>query len=171
MMLLEVQPPGGFSGTFRVPSSKPETQRAILTGALADGRSRVVNDLRCRETETMKDACRALGAVITESDGELRIAGVGNAPRYQKRVIDAAGSALVFRTMAAVSSVQPSAVVITGDDTLRRRVMSPLFDALRALGADIESICEPGTAPIVNWGGGLRGGTCRLPGNVSSQFI
>jgi 3-phosphoshikimate 1-carboxyvinyltransferase len=86
-------------------------------------------------------------------------------------VIRADGSGLVFRTMAALASVHPSPVVVTGDETLCTRVMAPLLDALRDLGADIESICREGYAPVVNWGRGLRGGKCRLPGDVSSQFV
>jgi len=170
-MLLKVTPISTFSGTFRIPSSKPETQRAILTATLAEGTSRVFNDLRCDETETMKKACRTIGGEIVEHDDHLEIHGIGRSPAYGNRIIDAAGSGLVFRTLAALSSVSRSPVVITGDATLCNRVMAPLLDTLRTLGADIQSICKEGNAPIVNWGRPLRGGKCRLPGNVSSQFI
>jgi 3-phosphoshikimate 1-carboxyvinyltransferase len=170
-MLLKVTPISSFSGTFRVPSSKPETQRAILTATLADGTSRIFDDLRCDETETMKKACRTIGAEIIEHSDHLEVHGVGRSPKYGNRVIDAAGSGLVFRTFAALSSALPSPVVITGDATLCSRVMVPLFEALRDLGADLQSICKEGNAPIVNWGRWLQGGKCRLPGNVSSQFI
>lgn len=170
-MLLKVNPLKSFAGTFLIPASKPETQRAILVNTLADGTARLMNDLRCDETETMKQACRALGAEIVERDDHLEIHGVGKSPRYNNRVINTGGSGFVFRTMTALSSVQSSPVVVTGDRTLCNRVMAPLFHALRELGADIESICNGSYAPIVNWGGGLSGGKCRLPGDVSSQFI
>lgn len=171
-MLLRVEPIENFAGTFRVPASKPETQRAILASTLAEGRSRIVNDLRCEETETMKRACRALGAEIVEHDGYLDITGAGGSLKNDSRTtIRADGSALVFRTMAALTSVFPSPAVVTGDETLCNRPMSPLLNALGDLGADIESICREGNAPIVNWGSRLAGGTCRLPGDVSSQFI
>ncbi|MER7668276.1 3-phosphoshikimate 1-carboxyvinyltransferase [Kitasatospora sp. NPDC096128] len=170
-MLLKVDPIDSFSGTFCVPSSKPETQRAILTGTLAEGTSRVYNDLRCAETETMKNACRALGAEITEHDGFLEIRGIGGTLPSVRRVIQSHGSGLVFRVMTALASALPTPVVVAADATLRKRVMEPLFHALRELGADIESIVDEDKAPVVNWGGGLKGGTCRLPGDISSQFI
>jgi 3-phosphoshikimate 1-carboxyvinyltransferase len=170
-MLLKVDPVDSFSGTFRVPSSKPETQRAILVGTLAEGTSRVYNDLRCDETETMKDACRAFGAEITEHDGYLEIRGVGGTLPEIRRVVRARGSGLVFRVVTALAAVLPSPVVVTGDATLCKRVMEPLLQALRELGADVESIVGEDKAPVVSWGGGLAGGTCRLPGDVSSQFI
>jgi len=170
-MLLKVDPVDSFTGTFRVPSSKPETQRAILTGTLAEGTSQVFNDLRCAETETMKEACRALGAKITEYDGFLEIEGIGGSLPHIRRVIQAHGSGLVFRIVTALASALPSPVVVTGDATLRNRVMEPLLAALRELGADIESIVAENKAPVVNWGLGLKGGTCHLPGDISSQFI
>jgi 3-phosphoshikimate 1-carboxyvinyltransferase len=170
-MLLKVHPIRSFSGTFRVPSSKPETQRAILTSVLADGTSRIFNDLRCDETEMMKRACRMIGAEIVEHDNHLEVHGVGTSPKYRNSVIDAIGSGLVFRTFTALSCVLQSPVVVSGDARLCNRVMAPLFEALRELGADLQSICKDGHAPIVNWGRRLRGGKCRLPGNVSSQFI
>jgi 3-phosphoshikimate 1-carboxyvinyltransferase len=169
--LLRVEPLQVFSGTFRTPASKPETQRAILASSLAGGVSRIFNDLRCDETRTMKDACRAFGADITEHDGHLEIKGVGGVLQHNEQVIRADGSAFVFRTAAALASACSSPVVVTGDGTIRRRVMYPLFDALRDLGADIETIFQEGHAPIVSWGRGLKGGACRLPGDVSSQFI
>ena len=80
-MLLRVDPVESFSGDFRVPPSKPETQRAILAGTLAEGVSRVFNDLRADETETMKRACRTLGAEIIEHDEYLEIRGSGRSFR------------------------------------------------------------------------------------------
>src|SRR6185437_11151774 len=170
-MLLAVDPIDSFSGTFRVPSSKPETQRAILVGTLAGGTSHIYNDLRCDETETMKNACRAFGAKITDHDGFLEIKGTGGALPDIRRVIQSRGSGLVFRVVTALASALPSPVVVTADANMRKRVMEPLLQALRELGADIESIVNANKAPVVNWGGGLRGGTCRLPGDISSQFI
>jgi 3-phosphoshikimate 1-carboxyvinyltransferase len=167
---LLVQPLDSFSGAYRVPSSKPETQRAVLTGSLAAGQTRVFNDLRCEETETMKRACRAIGAQITEQDGHLVLSG-GPGAAHRGRVVDAAGSGLVLRTLTAVTSAGAAPVILTGNERLRQRVIEPLLVALRELGAEIESIGSDTGVPLVNWGRGLRGGSCRLPGDVSSQFV
>jgi 3-phosphoshikimate 1-carboxyvinyltransferase len=169
--LLRVEPIRSLAGHALIPSSKPETQRALLAATLASGRSVLHNDLRCVETRTMKEACRAVGAVITEHEDRVEIDGVGRSLRPSQRVIDALGSGLVFRTFAALTCFATSPAIITGDTILRGRVMKPLFDALATLGARIECIGEAGKAPVVNWGGGLRGGRCVLPGNVSSQFV
>lgn len=169
--LLNVAPVRTLAGRAVIPSSKPETQRAILTAALAEGRSVLHNDLRCLETQAMKNACRAVGAIIDEKPDRLEIQGVGRELRLGQRPIDAIGSGLVFRTFAALTSFSRTPAVITGDTILRGRVMKPLFDALDQLGARIDCLGDEGKAPIVNWGGGLRGGRCMVPGNISSQFV
>jgi 3-phosphoshikimate 1-carboxyvinyltransferase len=172
-MLLKVTPlsVSDYSGVFTVPSSKPETQRAILAATLAKGVSHISNDLRCLETETMKTACRSIGAIIQEKGDSLEIQGIGGHLSHGNRVIDALGSGLVFRVFTALTCFVPSATVVTGDVILRNRIMQPLFSALEQLGAHINCVGDEGCAPIVNWGGGLKGGRCEVPGNVSSQFI
>ncbi|WP_125778583.1 3-phosphoshikimate 1-carboxyvinyltransferase [Pseudoalteromonas rubra] len=170
-MLLQVKPTATLGDVATIPSSKPETQRAILAATLAEGTSVVRNDLRCLETTTMKEACRTIGAIIEEKDGYLEIQGVGSNFAGNKRVIDALGSGLVFRVFTAITSFGDTPEVLTGDAILRGRVMAPLFDALAQLGANISCVADEGKAPVVNWGGGFKGGRCVIPGNVSSQFI
>jgi 3-phosphoshikimate 1-carboxyvinyltransferase len=171
MKRLKVFPATKIKGEFIIPASKPETQRAILIATLAAGTSIIKNDLRCSETTTMKLACKAIGATIIEHPDHLEITGVGGCMQIPSTVIDCKGSGLVFRVFTALASFIPAPVVISGDNILCSRVMKPLFDALRKLGASIENICGPDTAPVINRGVPLRGGVCHLPGNISSQFI
>jgi len=65
-----------LGGRARIPSSKPETQRAVIAATLTRGSSRIYNDLRCSEADTMKAACRAVGAGIHEHDGFLEVHGM-----------------------------------------------------------------------------------------------
>ena len=167
---LKVFPTASIGNIATIPSSKPETQRAIIAASLASGASYIYNDLRCLETETMKKACRSIGAVIEEQPGRLVVTGTGGLIKPEKKVIDALGSGLVFRVFAALTCFTTTPAVITGDDVLRGRVMEPLFVALEGLGAHISCINHSGKAPIVNWGG-YQGGECTIEGNISSQFI
>ncbi|MEO5377997.1 MAG: 3-phosphoshikimate 1-carboxyvinyltransferase [Magnetococcus sp. DMHC-6] len=170
-MYLKITPNAKPTGKLNVPSSKPETQRAIFIASLAHGVSLVKNDLRCVESETMKVACRHLGAKIIEHPNHLEIHGIGHRFNLQSQIIHAKGSGLVFRIFTALASFINGPVIITGDATLRNRVMSPLFDGLRMLGASVECIADENKAPVVNWGNTLTGSSCTFPGNISSQFI
>jgi len=170
-MYLRVEPIKQLGTRMSVPASKPETQRAILAATLADGTSIIRNDLRCTETETMKIACRQLGARFEETGDSLFITGTGGRFASGIEVIDAKGSGLVFRTMMALSCMKTTPTILTGDATLRRRVMQPLLDGLRHLGASFTYLGDDGKAPVINWGASLSGKHCRLAGDISSQFI
>ncbi|CUI89427.1 3-phosphoshikimate 1-carboxyvinyltransferase [Achromobacter xylosoxidans] len=170
-MYLRVEPIKELGTRMNVPASKPETQRAILAATLADGTSIIRNDLRCTETETMKIACAQLGAKIEEAADALFVTGTGGRFASGIEVIDAKGSGLVFRTMMALSCMKSTPTILTGDATLRRRVMQPLLDGLRHLGANFAYLGDEGKAPVINWGASLTGRHCRLAGDISSQFI
>ena len=171
-MLLEVCPIQILEGCVNVPASKPETQRAIITASLSPKKTRILNPLYCSEVMMMRDACEAIGVTFKEEGELLEVTGIdirkSDAPQL---MINSSGSGLVFRIFTALSSFMSKPSVVTGDSILCRRVMADLFEGLRTLGADIQSICEPGKGPIINWGKPLRGGHVTLPGNISSQFI
>jgi 3-phosphoshikimate 1-carboxyvinyltransferase len=167
---LVVEPTSHIRHSAWIPSSKPETQRAILAATLARGKSIIYNDLRCLETSTMKEACRSIGAKIIEEPGRLVIYGTGGKISPEEKVIDALGSGLVFRVLTALTCFSNKPAVITGDKILRTRVMEPLLDAINTLGGNVSSINMNGKAPFVNWGG-YAGGECEIAGNISSQFI
>ena len=170
-MYMRVEPIKALGHEMKVPASKPETQRAIIAASVANGTSIIRNDLRCVETETMKVACRKLGAKIHESVDSLEIIGTGGHFSSGIHVIDAKGFGLVFRTMMALSSMRGNPTILTGDAILRRRVMKPLFDALHELGANFSYLGDEGKAPAINWGKTLDGARCALAGDISSQFV
>ena len=157
-------------GTFVIPSSKPETQRALVTAALAEGRSRIYNDLRCRETEATRNGLRSLGARIDEFDGGLDIYGVAGRPERCSDTIDCMGSGYAFRVMSVLAALTPGTITITGDSVLQKRIMSPLLEALEGIGAEIEYLGKYGCAPVRIHSAGLRNGRCVVPGHNCSQF-
>ncbi len=54
---------------------------------------------------------------------------------------------------------------------MRARPMGPSIDALRSLGVRITEDDQPGHLPVTIDADGLHGGSVRLPGDVSSQFL
>jgi 3-phosphoshikimate 1-carboxyvinyltransferase len=176
-MYLRVYPSEGLvfrtRRVFVVPSSKPETQRALLLAALANGRSEITHDLRCRETYTMRRALQSLGAVFIENKDRLTVDGVSlrNRKAGDAIVIQCEGSGLVARVFTVLGMVGQGALLITGDHILRRREMTPLFEAVQKANQSLEYLGDPYHLPVLVRGGGMRGGDYELPGDVSSQFI
>lgn len=157
-------------GVFVIPSSKPETQRALVTAALAEGRSHIYNDLRCRETEATRNGLRALGARIEEFDGRLDIHGVAGRPMCHTDTIDCMGSGYAFRVFSVLAALTPGTITITGDSVLQKRIMAPLLETLEGVGASIEYLGKYGHAPIRIDSETLRTGSCIVPGHNCSQF-
>lgn len=170
-MWLNVYPTDSLpESNLHIPSSKPETQRAIVCASLAGGKSTVYNDLRCSETSATKQAMSAIGAGIVELNDRLEIEGVDHAPKNPGHVIDCSGSGFAFRTMSVLAAATPGGMILTGNKTLRRRIMRPMFAALSTLGVQFEHISEEGKAPVVIWSDRIKGGNCTVPGNTCSQF-
>ena len=163
----------GKAVCIRVPSSKPQTQRALLTAALAGGTSTIYNDLRCRETAAMVAACEAIGARVERHADRMVVTGINGLAEAACAVtmVQAHGSGLVFRVFTALASTLKGPVAITGDTVLRRRPMGPLVASLRELGARIEYLGEEGCAPVLVSSDSLVGGVTTIAGDISSQFI
>jgi len=80
-----------------------------------------------------------------------------------------AGTAMRFST--AYFSTLSSKYILDGSSRMRERPIDILVEALRALGAEIDYLREPGYPPIEIRGGSLQGGQLAISGEVSSQYI
>jgi 3-phosphoshikimate 1-carboxyvinyltransferase len=77
-----------------------------------------------------------------------------------------------MRMVTAMSAlVKKGFTILTGDESLRKRPMQPLVDALNQLGVQCYSAKMDGTPPLIVRGGGIKGGITVIDGGVSSQFV
>lgn len=157
--------PAPITATVPVPGSKSETNRALVLAALADGPSTVTGGLDARDTRLMRDALRTLGAVIEEDGDAWRVT---PAALRGGGTIDCGLAGTVMRFVPPVAALADGEVTFDGDEQARTRPMSTLLDALRALGAEIDS--PSGGLPF-RIRGGLRGGAVQLDASGSSQFV
>ena len=126
---------------------------------------RVYNPLSAQDTHSTRDAVCALGAVVEEASDHWLVHAKRLGP--PDRAMDCGNSGTTLRLMTAQAAMMPATIDLVGDSSLSRRPNQPLLDALRALGAEVES--TQGRAPI-RVRGPLRGGDVSLPGRLSSQF-
>lgn len=165
-MRLRVRPSSTEGGVMSSPS-KSYTHRAMTLALLADGESLLRRPLLGEDTMATLDAVRAFGGSVTPGE-PLRI--VGGRLRCPEDVIDARNSGTTIRLMSGVASLLPCVTVLTGDESVRRRPMQPLIDALGMLGVRCESTRGNGLAPLLVKGPNL-GRRTEIRGDVSSQFI
>ena len=139
-----------------LPPSKSQNMRAILFASLADGKSTIVNSLVSPDTDAMIEACRSLGATITQKGKTLLIEGIGKKRKLAKTTIDAKNSGIVLRFVAAVAALFSESVTIDGDESMKeRRSCKELESCLKQLGAQVCS--HEGHVPLSIQGPMKRG--------------
>jgi 3-phosphoshikimate 1-carboxyvinyltransferase len=113
----------------------------------------------------------ALGAKIKHEGTTVQVKGL-HSFEPPENVINAENSGTTIRVMTAMSGlVRRGHTVLTGDESLRKRPMQPIIDALAQLGVEAYSTKGNGLPPLVVRGGGIKGGTTVIDGSISSQFI
>jgi len=147
----------GLVGEAAVPGDKSITHRALLLGALAEGRSRVRGALASRDCLATLACVRAVGVtVVEEEDDTLVIEGRGlRGLSRPSGALDCVRSGTTIRLLAGILAGQRFDTVLTGEPQLLRRPMARVVDPLSAMGAAIES--NRGRAPLSICGRPLRG--------------
>jgi 3-phosphoshikimate 1-carboxyvinyltransferase len=111
-----------------------------------------------------------LGAIINHEDDTLHVEGKHKF-ETPENIINVENSGTTIRIITVMSAlVKRGFTIMTGDESLRKRPMQPLIDALTQLGVCCYSSKLNGTAPLVVKGGGIKGGTAIVNGTISSQF-
>ncbi|MFF9026045.1 3-phosphoshikimate 1-carboxyvinyltransferase [Streptomyces eurythermus] len=155
----------------RVPGSKSLTNRALLLAAAAEGTSVLTAPLISDDTMAFRQALGDLGVRIRSSDddGAWQVTGLCRGPRGTGRIWCAdAGTAARF--LPPLAAAGHGDFVFTGSDQLTARPVAPLADALRRLGAEVDTGPD-GTLPLRVRAEGLDGGELEVDGSLSSQFL
>lgn len=131
-----------LAATVTVPGSKSWTNRWLALAAIATGPSTLIAPLEARDTRLMVQALRSLGHEIAEStdaDGTVRWT-VSPAARWQAPAepVDCGLAGTVLRFLVPLASLADGPVVLTGDERLGHRPLTPLLDAVRSLGMTAE---------------------------------
>jgi 3-phosphoshikimate 1-carboxyvinyltransferase len=155
--------------------------------SLCNGISRIENPLESLDTQSCADACRVLGAEITEESGDPRrwivrgrkpgpapepagAAEPGPAPEPRRIDVGNSGTTLFLALAAAALGTAP--LTFTGDKQIARRSAGPLLDALEALGIRVDS--NGGCTPITvrgPWRGGGVSISCPTSQYLSALLI
>jgi 3-phosphoshikimate 1-carboxyvinyltransferase len=155
-------------GTVTAPPSKSFTHRAMILGALTRSEFVLKNPLVSEDTKATLDALHSLGTDIFLSSGRLTIH--CEELKSVEPLIDSRNSGTTMRLMAGVASLLPEETTFTGDESLRRRPMAGLMDALGQLGARHTYVGREGYPPL-KVSGPITGSSARVAGGTSSQFV
>ena len=160
----------GLDARVRVPGSKSVTNRALLLAGLATGRSVLHGALDADDANAFAGGLRSLGVVVERQGDDLVVDGAGGRFPAAEADVFCAEAGTAARFLLAAAAAGEGVYRFDAAPQLRRRPLGLLLQALRAQGART----EPGDAaglPLTLLARGLAGGSLRLPGDTSSQFI
>ncbi|MCS7102758.1 MAG: 3-phosphoshikimate 1-carboxyvinyltransferase, partial [Candidatus Korarchaeum sp.] len=167
--------PSVIEGSLHAPPSKSYSHRALAISLLCEQRSEIERVSSARDVLATLNAISMMGAELEleESSSVLRASvDPPERPEAPDDVIDCRGSGTTIRFFAAISTLTKDGyTVLTGNESLRRRPMGPIIEAISRLGGHAISTRMNGLPPLVVRGGGLRGGYVELDGSISSQFF
>ena len=156
-----------LNGKIICPSNKSYTHRAIFLAALSDGKSIVKKILHSNDTVATISACRGFGVEVEEVENNVTIKNkIGET--VQSSIINAENSGTTIRIAIAIAALSGGNTTLTGDDSLKKRPMQPILDALERMGVKTES--DEGRPPI-HINGKIQGKEISINGDISSQFI
>jgi 3-phosphoshikimate 1-carboxyvinyltransferase len=156
-----------ISGEIVCPSNKSYSHRAIFLSSLAGNNSKVNNVLLSSDTLATIEACKKFGAEIEINDSSVIVKNPINLG-INVPEINTENSGTTIRIASGIASLFSNEIILTGDESLQKRPMQPLLDALSSIGAQCSS--TDGKPPITIKGK-IKGGNVTIPGNFSSQFI
>jgi 3-phosphoshikimate 1-carboxyvinyltransferase len=155
-------------GTVTLPGSKSHTNRALVLAALSGGPSTVHRPLRSRDTLLMADGLRAMGVEVGDGpDGAWQVQ-----PQRLRggSAVDVGNAGTVLRFLPPVAALAEGSVAFDGDPRARERPVGQVLEALRGLGAGVDSAGDH--LPFVVHGRGwLQGGRITIDASRSSQFV
>ena len=163
--------PEGFrlDAAVRVPGSKSLTNRALVVGALAAGRTLLRGALWGDDSEACALGLRAAG-ISVEADppsGEIAIEGRGAGPPAARAEVDVRLSGTTARFLCPYLALGRGEYRVDGTPRMRQRPMGAVVDALRAQGVRVDG--GPNLPLTIHGEGGLAGGELEIAGDETSQ--
>lgn len=133
-------PARALAGETTVPGDKSIGHRAVIFGAISDGRVRVRGLSGGEDNRRTVGVFRALGVPIRDvGPGELEIDGVGlDGLRAATGDLDCGNSGTSIRLLSGLLAGQSFRSRLVGDEYLHARPMKRVAEPLRQMGASIE---------------------------------
>tara|TARA_B100000315_G_scaffold260928_1_gene327582 strand:+ start:19204 stop:20973 length:1770 start_codon:yes stop_codon:yes gene_type:complete len=168
--MIEVVPLKKLDSEISVLGSKYIANRVLILTALAEGTSMIKNVPENDDIDAAIEALKKFGVDIKKENGVLEINGTNGKISAPNDEIDVKDSGTLMRFITGFASIANGKSTITGSERIQQRPILDLLKSLNDLGVDCNSV-NNGFPPIEIKGGTLNGGTTKIKGNVSSQFI
>ena len=172
-----------LTGHITVPGSKSHTIRALILAAMADGTSHISNPLPSNDCLSTAAAVRKVGADVDFGDNQTSgaasvwtVKGAGAGLHLPADQIDVGNSGSLMYFLCPVLSTLPGQCTFTGDESICRRPVNHLIDALCQFGAKGRSLNKgpdgsEGTTPPFTFCGPIDVNKTLVTEGALSQYI
>ncbi len=128
-----------LQGAISVPGDKSISHRALILGALAEGRTEINGLLKSEDILCTVQALQSLGVNIRKENGKWSVIGAGLGGFVQPdRELDFGNSGTGARLMMGVIAGHALRATFTGDASLRKRPMGRVLDPLKKMGLEVQ---------------------------------
>lgn len=172
---------GPLLATVLVPGSKSVSNRVLVCAALAEGESHLSNLAPGDDTTAMLECVAQLGAgvLLGPDPDSATVVGTCGELRPGPLALHTRLAGTTSRFVTALAALGAGPYTIDGEPPLRTRPMTPLHDALVALGAGVTPgegwghlpVTVAGPPATTAAGGTPHRGVVAIRGDVSSQYI
>jgi len=139
----------GVNGVLQPAGDKSIGHRAVLLAALARGRSEIRGLPDGEDVARTRRAMGQMGVGFDAADGVWTVHGHGLRGLHPPAGdLDCGNSGTTMRLLCGVLAAQPFPARLVGDESLSRRPMRRVADALGAMGARIECAGDAGRPPL-----------------------
>ena len=170
-----------LSGHITVPGSKSHTIRALILAAMAEGTSHISNPLPSNDCLSTAAAVKKVGAQVdfgdaAGSEAVWTVKGAGTGLHLPDEAIDVGNSGSLMYFLCPVLSTLKGECTFTGDESICRRPVNHLIDALCQFGANGRSLNQgpdgaPGTTPPFSFCGPIDVNKKLVTEGALSQYI
>ncbi|GIN88057.1 3-phosphoshikimate 1-carboxyvinyltransferase [Heyndrickxia sporothermodurans] len=154
----------GLIGTITVPGDKSISHRAVMLGAIANGKTIIEGFLPGEDCESTISCFRQLGVHIIQDGDYVEIEGRGLEDLIEpEAVLEVGNSGTTIRLLAGILAGLPFYSCLQGDSSIAKRPMNRIVDPLRLMGAKIDGRKSGSYTPISIKGGNLESIDYQLP--------
>jgi 3-phosphoshikimate 1-carboxyvinyltransferase len=162
-----------FCAAIAPPGSKSLTNRALVLGAMAEGRSVLTNVLIADDTRVMVDGLQQLGfdLSVDEASATVSVAGQNGTIPSPVAQLFCGNSGTTIRFLTALCALGNGEYCLDGAPRMRQRPIGTLIELLRRLGVRVGYLGEEGYPPVCVQAHGLPGGLIHSGSAQSSQYL
>ncbi|WP_273731118.1 3-phosphoshikimate 1-carboxyvinyltransferase [Leuconostoc mesenteroides] len=154
----------GLHGEITVPGDKSISHRALMFGAIAEGKTVIDNFLMSDDVMNTMGVFRALGVEIDHTESQAKVIGKGLTNfKAPSAGLDMGNSGTSTRLLMGLLSKQPFDLNIFGDSSLSKRPLRRVADPLSMMNAQFELSNDEFLPAVIKANTELNGITYHMP--------